>query len=133
MDKHLIKSWAETIKQDDVIINLGDVFFKDWSRERAENLIKRMLGYKILILGNHDESRSVSWWKEVGFDEVSKVPILFDKKYKLSHKPMICGKNEYNIFGHLHSTEMNSKYGTCVSVECVGYKPILLNSVSPEE
>jgi len=46
----IIKNWNEKVKPDDIIIHLGDVAWKG-----HQEIIPRLNGIKILILGNHDK------------------------------------------------------------------------------
>ena len=92
-------------------------------------LSQQQYGYKVLIMGNHDRRKSITYWKNVGFDEVSKHPILVEDKYLLSHEPRyeLAGKGlYYNIHGHIHHLDINSDdkdiyFNVCV--EKNNYKP----------
>jgi len=134
MDKALFRAWRETVKGSDTIINLGDFCFK-WSKERLQNVILNLPGHKILILGNHDRHHSVEWWREVGFDEVYPYPIIYKRWYILSHEDVFLNeKMPYiNIHGHRHNVKLASPCYINVSVECTGYRPVLLSSLLPSE
>lgn len=82
-------------------------------------------------MGNHDRSRSIRKWIELGFQAVYDYPIIYDACYVLSHAPL-AGLTEcshfYNIFGHVHGNpaiDTVTAKGFCVSVERHQYKPIL--------
>ncbi len=128
--EHLIDAWKKTVKKGDRLFNNGDFALKV-SKDDLTSLIKNLPGRKILILGNHDRRHSVKWWLEAGFDEVSKYPIIVDKFWILSHEPLYVGKESpyANIHGHTHSTNMDNPYMFNVSVENIGYKPVLLEDV----
>lgn len=132
MDKTILRNWRETVKGDDTIINLGDVFFK-WSKERAQNVIQNLPGHKVLILGNHDRSHSVDWWREVGFHEVYPWPIIYKEWYILSHEEVFLNeKMPYiNLHGHRHEVKLNKPCYINVCVENTDYKPVLLSSLLP--
>lgn len=130
MDQALIQAW-QTVGKDDILINLGDFVFK-WSQGKIKDLLSRMPGYKILVLGNHDKRNSLKWWYETGFDEVYPYPIIYRSKYILSHEPIILEDSSpfTNIHGHVHNTQsmidkLNPKKNINCSVEVIGYKPIL--------
>jgi len=46
----IIKNWNKTVGKDDIVIHLGDVAWKG-----HQEIIPRLNGKKILILGNHDK------------------------------------------------------------------------------
>jgi len=130
MNKTLLDAWKNTIGSKDTIINLGD-FALGMNKESLEKLVKNLPGTKILILGNHDIGHSTKWWREVGFDEVSKYPIIYDGFYILSHESLYVGKEMpyVNVHGHTHGESTDNPQKVNVSVEVLGYKPILFDSI----
>lgn len=52
MDEILIRNWNDTVGPDDTVFHLGDVALGSW--ERWHNILTRLSGYKILVVGNHD-------------------------------------------------------------------------------
>ena len=70
MDKALIRNWIYTVKSNDRVVVAGDFSFHN--KEKTKCILSQLRGHKTLIMGNHDKARSVSWWKEVGFDDVIK-------------------------------------------------------------
>lgn len=129
MDASIIENWNSVVKKDDKVFVLGDVSFYD--KEKTAEIIYSLNGYKILILGNHDNERSLHWWKSVGFDEVIKYPIIYDGFYMLSHEPMYLNENMpyMNIHGHIHNLKYESKQFFNVSVECIDYTPISFEKI----
>lgn len=86
MDRAIIANWNETVKPEDTIYHMGDVFFT--SPERAKHILSNLNGYKILILGNHD--RSGMKMKDWGFQEVHQslqIELEGGIKANLSHYP----------------------------------------------
>jgi calcineurin-like phosphoesterase family protein len=135
LDETLIKNWNNKIKKEYYIYVLGDVSF--YSKEKTKEIINQLNGRKILIMGNHDRHHSMQYWKDVGFEEVSKHPILFEDKYLLSHEPRyeIRDKNlYYNIHGHLHSHgslyQPEIFYNVCV--ERNNYRPVDFDKIKSE-
>lgn len=128
MDLKIIKNWNEIIHKDDIIFILGDVSF--YNKEKTKHIISQLKGRKFLILGNHDMGRPETFWKDVGFEFVSKYPICIDEYYWLSHEPMyLSSAMPYvNIHGHIHSktisTNKEPNQYVNISVEHIGYKPI---------
>lgn len=123
MNKTIIENWNNTVSKNDTVFVLGDVgFFK---KDKAIKIINGLNGHKYLIMGNHDKAHSTRWWREVGFKEVSKYPIIYNKNYILSHEPIFNESTPYiNIHGHIHSKRIDSLQHFNVSVECINYTPI---------
>lgn len=61
---------------------------------------KKIRGYKILIMGNHDQS--VEKCRDV-FQEVYQGPVMFGEKLILSHEPIPSIDWAYNLHGHNHN------------------------------
>lgn len=130
MNNYIIDQWNSTINDDDIVYVLGDFGFG--SVENLTHIVNLLYGYKILIMGNHDRRRSVSWWLNVGFNEVYKKPIEI-KNLLLSHEPQIVSSNQINIHGHIHNNplpkEFNPNNHICVSVELHNYKPVNIKTI----
>ena len=127
MEEVIIRNWNNKIKKEYYVYVLGDVSF--YPKEKTKEIINQLNGRKILIMGNHDKRKSTKYWKEVGFEDVSKYPILFDDKYLLSHEPryeIASSRLYFNIHGHLHSKEVSNKPEMFfnVSVERNNYRPV---------
>ncbi len=112
LDETIIKNWNNKVKKEHDVYILGDVSF--YHKDKTKEIIEQLKGKKILILGNHDRRKSVTYWKSVGFNEVSKYPILFEEKYLLSHEPRY----------ELDSNNLNPSSFYNVCVEKTNYKPI---------
>lgn len=131
MNEELIRRWNEVVSPDDTVYHLGDVLFG--GRSIRDGILKRLNGYKILRLGNHDYRTTVSQWKNY-FDEVydddilldelclSHYPLPEDEMEKLLHIGLIKG----NVCGHVHSQieGLDQDKYQCVSVELTDYRPI---------
>lgn len=133
MNRQLIKNWNKVITGADRVFLLGDFSFgsKDMQQEIAEQL----KGYKILITGNHD-NYSLDHYKNIGFAEVYRYPIILDDFWMLSHSPLYVNKNMpyANLFAHVHSNPIYCDYSSqsmCVSVERqhMNYTPIRFDKV----
>ena len=111
-----IKLINSKVGKRDTVIHLGDV----------GNLeaMKKVRGYKVLIMGNHDSGKSN--YLEV-FDEVYQGPLIIGEKLILSHEPIdIVGM--FNLHGHTHATthKNDNTHFNCCS-DYVGYTPINFN------
>ena len=133
MDQTMIKRWNETVSNNDIVIHLGD--FALCGKDKTREIIQKLNGKKILIMGNHD-NYSEQFYSDAGFHTVSRFPIIYDNFYMLSHAPLqlteTIGDNFIQVFGHMHDKgdecEIPGK-SFCVSVEKTHYKPIELSSV----
>jgi calcineurin-like phosphoesterase family protein len=134
----LIKRWAATVKPEDQIIHLGDVFIG--KPEGWDAIWPRLTGKKTLIRGNHDRKRSSTWWMTHGFD--SAVDSLILRRCWLTHEPAteLPPGCILNIHGHLHniwhgfephhgdvlkqSTKLNNTWQRLFAVEYTDYRPV---------
>ena len=112
------EEYIEGIKgvgKNDTVIHLGDVGNAEW--------ISRIKGYKVLIMGNHDES--ASRFKDY-FHEIYTGPLTIAEKIILSHEPMHV-RGMLNIHGHEHNKDYPKaidRFNCAANV--VGYKKINL-------
>ena len=112
----------DTCHKNDTLIHLGDVGDLDY--------IKRLKCYKVLIMGNHDQS--IKKMEEV-FNEVYSGPLWISQKIVLSHEPISIkdmGLNlpiGINIHGHDHNATMYDNYHLNIVQNKYGYVPLNLN------
>ena len=100
VDDKYIHTMKHTIKEDDVLIHLGDVCFTHY--ERWHRLVSS--GYKSwLILGNH-ENKSPTWYLNNGWSFVANEIGInrFGLRMLLTHEPKPIANYDLNIHGHLH-------------------------------
>lgn len=132
MNEYMIHKWNEIITKEDKVYILGD--FSMLEAKENKKILELLNGSKILIMGNHDTHFSVKEWMEMGFDEVTSNPIIYKEWFILSHEPVYLNVNMpyANIFGHVHGNMQYrdySKQSFCVSVERIGYQPILFQNM----
>lgn len=129
MDEALIDNWNSVVKPTDLIIHVGDLTFH--GAKKAEELMKRLNGRKILVKGNHDYF-SKTKYANMGFDLRN---YLYMDDFLFSHYPMQSAMlrvaQEYtdfqaNIHGHVHGmTEgLDRRVHVCVCTEHTNYTPI---------
>lgn len=127
MDETMIKNWNETVTNNDVVLHLGD--FGLGKKEYIASIVKRLNGKKILVMGNHD-TWSEQTYRDMGFNMVSRFPILYNDWYLCSHAPLQMFQNVpyKNCFGHVHNDPVyqNTPNAECYCVERTGYRPVLL-------
>lgn len=128
MDKAIIKNWNEVVSNKDLVIHLGDVAL--CGKERFRQIMSQLNGRKMLIRGNHDNWTD-EFYREAGFEYVSRYPIVWNEFYILSHAPLQVFQNVpyKNIFGHVHNDPLyqDTANRQCVCVERTNYCPVLLS------
>lgn len=122
-DEELVKRINKFVGRHDILIHLGDTGDLEW--------IRKLHGYKILCMGNHDTGAEK--YREV-FDEVYEGPIFLGEKLILSHEPIYFTMNFpfFNIHGHVHSPNkaLNNEgiFHKNVCCDVCNYEPFHLNS-----
>ena len=115
MNEHMIMQWNETVQASDEVYILGDFSFAS-AAETAE-ILKRLKGRKILIIGNHDYYLSNRNFPKDLFEWADHYKEIHDFKRKviLCHYPVFCypgqyrvssvtGPYAYMLYGHVHNT-----------------------------
>lgn len=132
-EQQIRKNWNERINPMDVVFHLGDVIC---GREgELSGILENLNGTKILVRGNHDEGRSVSWFLDHGFSAVTD-GIVINGAY-LTHEPAAALPLGciMNIHGHLHDDGHRmadykmQPFNVLMSLEILGYKPVELQDV----
>ncbi len=120
----IITNWNETVREQDIIYHLGDVYFG--KKKEFQNIWKQLKGRKRLIVGNHDDIKEIA--KNNYFQKIYTWRV-FDNCI-LTHIPIHCDSiinGKINIHGHLHERKLEHPYYN-VSVECTDYKPVDIES-----
>lgn len=105
----LFQNYAETVKEDDILIVLGDITDPEvCDYEKLRNGIQSIPGTKILCRGNHD-TESDDWYYTLGFKYVCEICLCY--LIALSHFPIQVDHAMVNIHAHLHTEKIiNSGY-----------------------
>lgn len=127
MEEKLIQNWNESVREEDRVYVLGD--FSSETKEKNKEILNRLSGQKILIMGNHDCHITPKEWQILGFSMAIPWPILYRGFYLLSHEPLYLNQNMpyANLFGHVHNSPQYrdvSHQSFCVSAERISYQPI---------
>ena len=130
------------IKRDDVIIHLGDVAFKNGAEWNRDFCYLKHDAKKWLVLGNHDQGHSYSWFLSNGWDFAAETFTLklFGHTILFSHVPMkYDGMYTLNIHGHFHDFPPEKhepelvaiKNGKQIlfSLESTKYQPVMLKTI----
>lgn len=126
MDEDMVRMWNEVVQPDDRVYHLGDVVIN----RRCLPILDRLNGSKVLIKGNHDIFKLKEYLPY--FDDIRAYNVLGKHRIIMSHIPIhpdSKGRFAGNIHGHLHSNVLDDPWYYNVSVEQIGFKPILLDEV----
>lgn len=106
-DDFIIENWNKTVKPEDNVYVLGD--FSWLPARETEKVIKRLVGNKFLIKGNHD-----GWCKDTSckklFQGIYDYKMIQDGYYSIvmSHYPILFYQSQHygaiHLYGHVHST-----------------------------
>ena len=128
MNEAMIQSYINTVGPNDVVIWNGDIGFK--SAGIIRDLLARLPGYKIQVVGNHDIDRA---GKLIDYD-MDERHLCYDLKLEgiqllFTHYPMDrVPKGCVNVHGHIHqNTAYHWSINVCV--EHTNYTPRSLDSI----
>lgn len=117
-DEEQIARINSKVGKHDTIIFLGDI--------GNEEMVRKIRGYKILIMGNHD--KGATNYTDI-FNEVYEGPLFIAEKLILSHEPIDL-PFAFNIHGHDHSecfSEDDHHLNVCA--EHINYTPLNVNKL----
>lgn len=137
-DNHLINNWNKIVTKKDLTYILGDVTMK---QHRFYHKLNQLNGRKIVVLGNHDDSRNIRMLLQY----VESVAGMVEYKgFCLTHCPIHPAEISFyrgNIHAHIHENKLQeieylSRYGDpgskveptlhkyfCVDAHLINYKP----------
>ena len=135
MDKDFIKKWNSKISPNDIVYHLGDFGNFD--------MVNKLNGKIVLILGNYEKKdlkdnfnndfqKYENYLKEKGFAKIVKNGAyinLDNEKVYMTHEPLDCKKDVFNLFGHIHEKCKCKEFGLNVGIDCSNYQPLSLNEV----
>lgn len=145
MNRILLENYNRVVQDEDTVYLLGDVFFRCGKPNEEAQLLSRMKGKKILVLGNHDPS----WLHKVDlslyFEQVveDKLEIMDrSRRVTLCHYPLLdevytCDRG-FMVHGHIHNNGPNMPewpqlyHSECLlnaSVEVIRYQPCTLDEL----
>ena len=131
----IINHINSVVAPEDTLYILGDFVFG--GTDVTVHLLKRINGYKILVLGNHDHFK-VTQGLKMGFDEVYDHPIYLPEghgKVLLSHYPLKEAYDNpyivYNLHGHLHDSYLDLPNYYNMNIALTGYYPVNLETLMP--
>lgn len=117
-DEEQIKMINSKVGKKDVLIILGDVGDVECA--------KKLKGYKVLIMGNHDAGKTN--YKEA-FDEIYEGALMIGEKLILSHEPVEI-LFALNLHGHVHDRRAKSdEHHINLCSDVINYTPVNFNQL----
>ena len=135
MDETLINNWNKVVGKDDVVYHLGD--FGNYE------IVRKLNGKITLILGNYEQNALKTDFKgnflefsnyltQIGFYNVVENHLILPLKnctYFLTHEPLNCSKEYFNLFGHIHEKCKCKRFGLNVGTDCFNFTPASVDNV----
>jgi calcineurin-like phosphoesterase family protein len=124
-DRELVERWNATVKPNDTVWHLGDVYFGGSARHEVLGYLH---GVKKLVMGNHDQYPMAVYQQyfsriygaaEYRHCILTHVPVHPDQFRRYAR----------NIHGHMHSAKMKDPRYICVSVEHHDLRPVLFDTL----
>lgn len=132
MDADMVNRWNAEIGQDDKLIHLGDWCFRGVGHK--QQIQNRLNGYKIIVKGNHDPSRT-QLVQKFGFQEAYREVEGRIKEtgqtFYMAHIPDSEKAKKYDIHfcGHVHLLFVKSGNIINVGADHWDYKPQTLRTI----
>ena len=129
----IMQLWANTVKEDDMVLHLGDVVVGLPVGEISQN-VRWLPGNIFLLPGNHDRtSQKLNIYRNCGWAIIQPFDVIInDLIVHFSHEPIPPEEilpNVLNVHGHIHQNEPFSyQYANC-SIEILGDAPVFLCDV----
>jgi len=120
----VMRRWQETVKDEDVVIHLGDLSFE----EEWVNRMGKLPGKKILIIGNHDRLTTEAYLSAGWMPMQMLVLKLQGMRISFSHRPLWGHSNDLNIHGHEHDLHIldDTRLYFPVALEHTKYAPVAM-------
>jgi len=112
MDNGIIEKWNKKVSTEDTVYILGDVFPCECNDPRGIiDLLKKLNGTKMLIIGNHDEKFLNELRESRVFSDITHIATVNDngREIVLCHYPLMTWKNDdssIHFYGHVHNKEL---------------------------
>jgi calcineurin-like phosphoesterase family protein len=129
-DALMIANWKELVKPSDIVLHLGDVYFKNPALVEEADLP----GQIYFLRGNHDKDAAIHALREIGWHLIAPFQYQIGKwRFVFTHWPLeTLEANTINVHGHTHTLPDRGGYYINLSVERWNYAPQSLESVMRE-
>lgn len=102
----LAGTFAQMLRQDDILIFLGDLCDPSASDlNKVAAFVRSIPCTKLMCRGNHD-TEDDAYYLEAGFDQVTDLIRMHNIIF--SHKPVSVAPDEVNVHAHLHTLKMSN-------------------------
>jgi len=135
MEEVIIDNINKTVKETDILWNLGDVMFGGKGADRLDAFMAKIKCKRnYLVCGNHDFQRP-SFYMQHGFKWATRYPIMMRDFIWLAHARFYLNKQMPYILihGHAHSSlpffDPQCYWYFNVSCEVIGHTPIALEEI----
>lgn len=129
-NEYIIQEHNAVVQEEDLVYILGDLGSDFYTQPNVKDLVSRLNGRKILVLGNHDYRTKPKMYESWGiFEEVHRFPFFISSRIAVSHEPIEVGSDIINIHGHLHNADLDLPNYVNVSAHMCGYKPLSLENI----
>lgn len=131
MNNYMVDEWNKLVHPSDKVYHLGDVacgFGGD--DKKLGDLLSRLNGKKRLILGNHDNAKSVALGKYF-----EKIELWYGRKewgFTCSHIPLPLEHlrdGDFCVHGHIHNGLKDDLHYINVCVEHHLYRPVHIDEI----
>lgn len=138
MNSTIIGNWNTTVRSEDLVYLLGDVYLDGEYKtpEKYNYWMNQLNGEKILICGNHDNKKSAE--ESGAFIEVHRLHEMRYRKHYITmcHYPLECwSHSQYYksilLYGHTHELHpiRDERRRYCVSQDSNMFHPVLLDTI----
>lgn len=118
MIEKIIENWNKTVKAEDDVYILGDVFYR--YDGNLKELLQKLNGHKHLIIGNHEKQLLKNKQALYMFDSVDSYKEITDTLNGKTVQIIMCHyplaewngyfRNSIHLFGHIHNNTTNDTY-----------------------
>jgi len=126
MDKTIISNFNSKVKPNDIVYHLGDFSFKD-----PRPYLNQLNGKHHLIVGNHDNRSSLTYFKSVETSKLLKLE--FGILIYLSHYGHRVWPSSHHgsihLYGHSHGKLPSFGRSFDVGVDCNNFQPVSIEEV----
>lgn len=131
MNEFMIDAWNKVVKPQDKVYHLGDVACGYGGDDNVlGNLLRRLNGKKRLVLGNHDNAKSVAL--QTHFEKIEMWIGFHKEGFTCTHVPYMLHHlrdGAFNVHGHVHNNSLNNPNYLNVCVETIMYTPMSMDEV----
>ena len=121
-EAQLLENWNRVVSDEDTVYILGDISNRG-KNEDLIALVARLKGKKVLIVGNHEDTRDYRYKQlfHAIYDYLEITDHVDKQSYKLvlCHYPILMWNGQHNgtilLYGHLHDSIEEAYFKKCLS------------------